>query len=92
LASEVIDREVAGTVDEALRQAERLRQAIGEQPVVTGAGNIGVTGSLGVAPLDLRENLWDALKRADIQLYAAKRSGRNKVMAAATANASFSVS
>jgi two-component system, cell cycle response regulator len=60
--------------------AERLRKSIEERPVVTEAGEIHLTTSLGVAvadpaiPLDARE----LLQLADDALYRAKARGRNR--------------
>ncbi|NTU42557.1 MAG: diguanylate cyclase [Nitrospirales bacterium] len=57
--------------------AERLRAAVAEKEL-EGAGQ--VTISLGVAELRRRESGDDFLKRVDHALYAAKESGRNRVM------------
>lgn len=47
-------------------------------------GGLKLTVSLGVATFIPGENLTAALKRADAALYAAKRSGRNRVVLAET--------
>ncbi|MDX2222431.1 MAG: diguanylate cyclase [Rhodospirillaceae bacterium] len=60
--------------------AERLRQAVGLQPIFSHKGPVVVTASLGLAAyLPQDKSLEDAVKRADEALYAAKRSGRNRV-------------
>lgn len=62
--------------------AERLRNAVGAKPFVIGGREIGVTVSLGVATYPEgardRDELFSVADRA---LYAAKRDGRNKVVA-----------
>ena len=60
----------------ALRRAERLREAIGAQPLV---GDYTVTVSCGVAVYRLGDTLEQLIQRADKALYRAKRSGRNRV-------------
>ncbi len=61
--------------------AERLREAMARAPVDTAEGPLQVTISVGAAAVDTgRENLLDALTRADAGLYAAKRGGRNRVV------------
>ena len=60
--------------------AERLRQAIAEEPVQTDAGPVSITVSVGVAAMDDATADPDALfQRADAALYDAKQSGRNRV-------------
>ncbi len=66
----------------ARRVAERLREAIEQQPwtdVVPGLPR--VTASLGVTVLGPDEGLEPALARADEALYRAKAGGRNQVQA-----------
>jgi diguanylate cyclase (GGDEF)-like protein len=66
--------------------AERLRAAVANTPVETAVGPLKVTISVGVAAvLPSGETLLDALTRADNGLYAAKRGGRNRVVAATDA-------
>jgi len=70
----------------ALLVGERLRQKIGGEPFcVPGVDDtITVTVSIGIASLTSTGDTPDALlKRADDALYRAKRSGRNRVVAAA---------
>ncbi|WP_420104947.1 diguanylate cyclase [Herbaspirillum huttiense] len=67
-----------GRLEEARLLAEKLRQAIAGAhfPVVN-----SVTASLGVACFDPEESVSSLLDRADNALYAAKRGGRNQVVA-----------
>lgn len=65
--------------------AERMRESVCGRPVDTAEGPLQVTVSIGVAGVDTgKENLLDALTRADQGLYAAKRGGRNRVVAWST--------
>ncbi len=61
--------------------AESLRQAIGHKPFVTQAGELEVTVSMGLAfyPGDA-QNKGALILAADQALYAAKRSGRNRLV------------
>lgn len=62
---------------------ERLRQCIASQPfILTDGTAIKITASVGVAALEPASDTPDSLlKRADQALYAAKRDGRNRVVA-----------
>ena len=62
--------------------AERLRQAIAEQPLVTEQATLPVTASFGVATTGGEQPfvVSDLIERADQRLYAAKQAGRNRVM------------
>jgi diguanylate cyclase (GGDEF)-like protein len=61
--------------------AERLRQKIAAEPVVTLAGPVSVTVSMGVAASSAEVRDVNALiNNADAALYAAKRAGRNRVL------------
>jgi diguanylate cyclase (GGDEF)-like protein len=69
-------------VEEAVRRCERLRQTIQAyawQPVT---GEIPVTASIGVTTVtDVNSTPSALLAQADRNLYAAKRAGRNRVVA-----------
>ncbi len=67
------------TSEMALAVGERLRAGIEGCGLYHGDGT-PVTCSVGVATLEVGESLESALARADRALYAAKRSGRNKVV------------
>jgi diguanylate cyclase (GGDEF)-like protein len=61
--------------------AERLRRSIAGRPVVHEGKEIRFTVSLGLAELDASvTDPGDWISRADQALYAAKTSGRNRVM------------
>lgn len=72
-----------GGLDGARLVAERIRERVAEGPFVTDFGSIPVTVSLGVAFSESVANLdVEALVRAaDLELYRAKRGGRNRVEA-----------
>lgn len=59
---------------------ERLRGSISWSPVLTRAGFVDVTVSMGVARSEMGEDLFSTLERADRALYRAKREGRNRVI------------
>ncbi|MEX5637451.1 diguanylate cyclase [Parafrankia sp. FMc2] len=61
--------------------AERLRQTVAALAFRTARGTLGVTVSVGTAQLaPVDTTLADVLDRADCALYAAKNSGRNRVV------------
>lgn len=68
----------------ALVVAERLRRALEKQAVVTthgdATGSLAYTVSIGVAMLRNPESYQDLMRRADAALYAAKATGRNRVV------------
>ncbi len=67
----------------ALAGTERARLAVGERPIQAGSLRIPITVSAGVAAVGSAGADWESLLRsADAALYEAKRSGRNKVVAA----------
>ena len=68
-------------LDEALVVAERLRQAVAAIRIPAGDGDIAFTTSIGVAERLDDSTVETILSRADMALYSAKRSGRNKVAA-----------
>jgi len=64
--------------------AERVRAEIADKPFVVGGQSVSMTVSVGVSSLKGGpDNAADLLKRADVALYEAKTSGRNKVVARA---------
>jgi diguanylate cyclase (GGDEF)-like protein len=74
--------------EEAVRVASRIRERIAGATLVYGREEIPFTVSIGVAERDPGEANIDLLiKRADDAMYAAKRSGRNRVFAASAIDA-----
>ena len=68
------------SLEQAERVAERLRTAIGEQPVEIGKHRLGLTASFGVVQyLPGKESWDDCIKRVDEALYRAKRGGRDRI-------------
>lgn len=68
-------------LDDALREAERLRSAIADRPCELDGHALPLTVSIGVACGPGGEDgLRHALRRADLALYVAKREGRNRVV------------
>ncbi|WP_428025854.1 diguanylate cyclase [Arcobacter sp.] len=68
------------SVDEAVKVAERLRMKIFEtQIVLENEISLSFTASFGVASANNCDNIVNLLNRADLALYDAKNSGRNRV-------------
>lgn len=70
----------------AMAHAERIRTAVARVAVQTPAADIRPTISLGVAVFDPHANpdAFDLVQAADVALYRAKHSGRNRVELATT--------
>jgi two-component system, cell cycle response regulator len=67
--------------DALFRFAERIRKAISSTAISSGNVRLKVTTSVGLAVWDRKEAAEDFFRRADQQLYHAKRQGRNRVCA-----------
>ncbi|WP_269930299.1 GGDEF domain-containing protein [Aminobacter sp. HY435] len=63
------------------RVAERMRKAIASLPIEAAGTQLNVTSSVGLALWDREETAEEFYRRADKQLYEAKRQGRNRVCA-----------
>ncbi|HEX8615336.1 MAG TPA: GGDEF domain-containing protein [Telluria sp.] len=74
-------------IDEAMLVAERIRAAVAASPVKTERAMISMTASFGVTVIRPDDSVVSLFKRADEALRAAKEGGRNKVVAAPTADA-----
>ena len=67
----------------ALGVAEEVRARLAQEEIAIGDGRtLRVTCSVGLAALHAGEGLADAIRRADEALYEAKRTGRDRVVAA----------
>jgi diguanylate cyclase (GGDEF)-like protein len=65
---------------EAAREvAERVRQHIGDEPIVIAPIQVKVTASIGVAQWHPGQDFRDLIHRADLAMYRAKQDGRNRV-------------
>jgi len=65
----------------ALALAERVRLAFDGRAIVLAEGSVEVTVSIGVAELGPRDvDFSNLLRRADRAMYAAKNSGRNRIL------------
>jgi diguanylate cyclase (GGDEF)-like protein len=69
-------------IEGATHVADRLLTAVNAVPITTQAGDLRVTVSVGVARYSPSGDLHSLLNSADQSLYAAKRAGRNRVVAA----------
>lgn len=71
------------SVESGVAVAEEFRRLACESPIETSRGPVNVTLSIGAAHFDgqSRATGEELLQRADEKLYAAKRAGRNRVMA-----------
>ena len=72
---------------DAYHEAERLRAEIQSAQIEIPGTVLSVTASLGVAEHVRGQSVDQLLKNADVALYAAKTSGRNRVVAAQTSAA-----
>lgn len=70
------------TRDSVIQRAESIRAAFGAEPVETEAGLIAPTCSAGVAwKGEMDRDAFDMIRRADLALYRAKATGRNRILA-----------
>ena len=69
-------------MERARQVGERVRECIAGEPFQADPGiQVAVTASVGVATLGEQDTFAGVFKRADRALYAAKRGGRNRVVA-----------
>ncbi len=69
------------TLTQATERAEAIRLAVAKTPFNMQGEPVSISVSIGVAELIPQEEPESLFARADKQLYIAKESGRNKVMA-----------
>jgi diguanylate cyclase (GGDEF)-like protein len=67
-------------VETAREVAERVRQRIGERPILTVPTQVEVTVSIGVSQWRSGQEIHDLLHEADVAMYRAKQRGRNRVV------------
>jgi diguanylate cyclase (GGDEF)-like protein len=60
--------------------AERVRQRIGDEPIVIAPVQVNVTASIGVAQWRVGQGFRDLIHRADQAMYRAKNNWRNRVV------------
>ncbi|MGI9134670.1 MAG: GGDEF domain-containing protein [Rhodoferax sp.] len=69
-------------LEQAVQAMTRLQRELSRRYFLTGTEKILITFSAGVAQVGVQESGGDAVKRADQAMYLAKRSGKNRVIAA----------
>ncbi len=67
--------------DMLIRLGERIRGGIAGMPILSGNVRLRITASVGLAVWDRKESAEDFFRRADQNLYRAKKLGRNRVSA-----------
>lgn len=71
-----------GDLSDAVDIAQEFRRSVEELKIFSGERPVAVTCSLGVAEWEAGDTIDILLRRADVALYEAKRTGRNKVVVA----------
>jgi two-component system cell cycle response regulator len=66
-------------VEAAREVAERVRQHVGDEPIVIATTQLRITVSIGLSQWHAGQELSDLIRQADVALYRAKQSGRNRV-------------
>ena len=65
----------------AVQVAERIRKELAAMPLLLKAKtNRSITASMGVSELQAKDKLFELIRRADENLYAAKAEGKNRVI------------
>ncbi|GLX78606.1 hypothetical protein tinsulaeT_19460 [Thalassotalea insulae] len=65
---------------QAIQTAERIKEIINQQHIEIGSEHIHISASFGVTQVDVSSGIDNNINNADIALYEAKRTGRNKVV------------
>jgi diguanylate cyclase (GGDEF)-like protein len=68
-----------GVTGDGTNLFERLRRTVEENTIITRAGNISITISIGVKTVRENESMDTVISAADTALYKAKSEGRNRV-------------
>lgn len=63
----------------ALSALERVRKQISKKPIKIGNERVYITVSIGLTEVEFIENPFEAIHKADLALYQAKRDGKNKI-------------
>ncbi|MEJ5227621.1 GGDEF domain-containing protein [Thermodesulfovibrio sp.] len=58
---------------------ERVRRGIAKKPVRVGQEKIYITVSIGITEVQYNEDITESINRADMALYQAKKSGKNRI-------------
>ena len=69
-------------LEDAVEIAVGVRQSVGGLAINVGGEQLAITCSIGVSEWEPGDTIDSLLRRADVALYEAKRSGRNRVIAA----------
>jgi len=64
--------------EEAKVVAERIRESVAKEPMQIGGLKISISVSIGVSEIQAQEGVDSVYNRADVALYRAKESGRNR--------------
>jgi diguanylate cyclase (GGDEF)-like protein len=75
---------VESDLSDAVDIAQEFRHSVERLNIFAGEKRVAVTCSLGVAEWEAGDTIDTLLRRADVALYEAKRTGRNKVVATDT--------
>ncbi|MDJ0652734.1 MAG: GGDEF domain-containing protein [Xanthomonadales bacterium] len=70
-------------LDKAFQVAEKIRQAVSKTPFAFRERRVQVTVSVGVSELESNQSISELVEKADVALYGAKSSGRNRAMTSA---------
>ena len=71
---------LGANVDDAMKVAEHLRSEIEKASITFRGKKLKITASLGAAEIEPGDDLGSLLKKSDQAMYAAKKSGKNRVV------------
>ena len=68
-------------IEETFKIAQRIKDKIQQTPVINNENSINITVSIGISlKNENTKTLLELIKEADINLYEAKQTGRNKIV------------